>query len=82
VTRFAIDPPTLVQLVGGERSIDPSHRLEAPNSIRSEALDLLLQRVRGGTLTERGALDLHERMTGMKMRLLGDRPSAGTLALV
>jgi predicted nucleic acid-binding protein len=50
----------------------------APNSIRSEALDLLLQRVRGGTLTEHAALDLHERITGVKMRLLGDRVSRRT----
>jgi len=78
VTRFAIDPPTLVQLAGGRRSVHPSHRLVAPNSIRSEALDLLLQRVTGGTLTEQEALELHERITGVKMRLLGDRVSRRT----
>ena len=50
----------------------------APNSIRSEALDLLLQRVRGGTLTEQAALELHERITGVKIRLLGDRVSRRT----
>jgi predicted nucleic acid-binding protein len=78
MTRFAIDPPILLQLVEDSRSIDPSHRLVAPNSIRSEALDLLLQRVRGGTLTEQTALELHERITGVKMRLLGDRVSRRT----
>jgi predicted nucleic acid-binding protein len=78
VTRFAIDPPTLVQLADGDCSVHPSHGLVAPNSIRSEALDLLLQRVRGGTLTEHAALDLHERITGVKMRLLGDRVSRRT----
>ena len=78
VTRFAIDPPTLVRLAEGSRNVHPSHRLVAPNSIRTEALDLLLQRVRGGTLTEQAALDLHERITGVKMRLLGDRVSRRT----
>jgi predicted nucleic acid-binding protein len=64
-----------LQLAEDGRSVDPSHRLVAPNSIRSEALDLLLQRVRGGTLAEKAALELHERITGVKMRLLGDRVS-------
>jgi predicted nucleic acid-binding protein len=67
-----------VQLADSARSVRPSHRLVAPNSIRSEALHLLLQRVRGGTLTEQAAVELHERITGMKMRLLGDRVSRRT----
>jgi predicted nucleic acid-binding protein len=67
-----------VQLADGDHSVHPSHRLVAPNSIRSEALDLLLQRVRGRTLTEQAALELHERITGVKMRLLGDRVSRRT----
>jgi predicted nucleic acid-binding protein len=73
VTRFVIDPPTLVQLVDGGHSVNPNHRLVAPNSIRSQALDLLLQRVRSGELTEEAALQLHERITEVKVRLLGDR---------
>jgi predicted nucleic acid-binding protein len=78
VARFAIDPPTLVQLADESRSVHPSHRLVAPNSIRSEALDLLLQRVRSGALAEKAALELHERITGVKIRLLGDRVSRRT----
>jgi len=42
------------------------------------ALDLLLQRVRDGELTESEAVELHERMTEIKMRLLGDRVSRRT----
>lgn len=75
MTRFVIDPPTLVLLAEDDRRIDPAHQLVAPNSIRSQALDLLLQRVRSGELTEETALDLHERMTEMKIRVLGDRVS-------
>jgi predicted nucleic acid-binding protein len=75
MTRFVIDPPTLVQLAADDRRIDTAHQLVAPNSIRSQALDLLLRSVRDGELTEKTALDLHERMTELKIRLLGDRVS-------
>ncbi len=75
MTRFAIDPPTLVRLADGRHRVGEGHQLVAPNSIRSQALDLLLTRVRSGELTERAALDLHERMTEVKIRLLGDRVS-------
>ena len=78
MTRFVIDAPSLLQLVRGGHPVHPAHRLVAPNSIRSQALDLLLQEVRSGELTERAALDLHERMTEVKMRLLGDRVSRRT----
>lgn len=50
----------------------------APNSIRSEALQLLLTDVRSGWRTDKAALETHERMTELKMRLLGDRVSRGT----
>ncbi len=75
MTRFVIDPPTLVQLAQDDRRIDAAHQLVAPNSVRSQALDLLLQRVDAGELTDEAALDLHERMTEMKIRVLGDRVS-------
>ena len=75
MTRFVIDPPTLIQLAQDDRRIDTTHQLVAPNSIRSQALDLLLNSVRSGELAEEAALDLHERMTEMKIRVLGDRVS-------
>jgi len=78
VTRFVIDPPTLVQLARDGGRIDPAHQLVAPNSIRSQALDLLLAAVRDGEVTEEEALDLHERMTELKIRVLGDRVSRRT----
>jgi predicted nucleic acid-binding protein len=78
VTRFVIDPPTLIQLAQDDRRIDTAHQLVAPNSIRSQALDLLLNSVRSGELAEEAALDLHERMTEMKIRVLGDRVSRRT----
>ncbi len=75
MTRFAIDPGTLVEIASGSRPVNSRHQLVAPNSIRSEALNLLLTRVRAGELTEEAALRLMERLTEVKMRLLGDRVS-------
>ena len=78
MTRFVIDPPTLLQLARDRSEIDPEHKLVAPNSIRSQALDLLLLEVRDAGLAEKVALDLHEQITEVKVRLLGDRVSRRT----
>lgn len=75
MTRYVVDAPTLVHLVDERVSVHADHRLVAPNSIRSEALELLLGDVRRGVRTESEALELHERMTEVKLRLLGDRVS-------
>jgi predicted nucleic acid-binding protein len=78
MTRYVIDAPTLLHLVDTGLHVDPDHQLVAPNSIRSEALELLLHDVRAGKRDEAAALETHERMTEMKMRLLGDRVSRRT----
>ena len=78
MARYVIDAPTLLHLVDAELHVDPGHQLVAPNSIRSEALELLLRDVRAGKRTEAAALEAHERMTGIKMRLLSDRVSRRT----
>jgi predicted nucleic acid-binding protein len=78
VARYVIDAPTLLHLVDAKLRVDPGHKLVAPNSIRSEALELLLREVRAGKRTEAEALEAHERMTEIKMRLLGDRVSRRT----
>jgi predicted nucleic acid-binding protein len=78
VTRFAIDAPTLLELVGNEATVDASHQLVAPNIIRSQALTLLLRAVLRGEMDERAAMELHTRLTELKMRLLGDRVSRRT----
>jgi predicted nucleic acid-binding protein len=77
MSRFVIDAVTLLHIVDTELAVDPAHQLVAPNSIRTEALQLLLDDVRAGKRTDRVALQLHERMTERKMRLLGDRGSRG-----
>jgi len=75
MTRFAIDAPTLLHLVTAGVAVAPGHQLVAPQLLRSQALDLLFGAVRRGELTEEQALDRHEAMTSVKVRLLGDRVS-------
>lgn len=75
MTRFGIDAPTFLLLARGDQRPNPAHQLVAPNSLRSRALELLLQEVRAGQLTDEEALQIHERMTEIKVRLLGDRVS-------
>ena len=75
MARYVIDAPTLVHLVDAGLHVASGHQLVAPTSIRSEALELLLLDVRSGKRTETAALKAHERMTGIKIRLLGDRVS-------
>ncbi len=78
MARYVIDAPTLLHLLDRDLAVDPGHQLVAPGSIRSEALQLLLRDVRRGARTENEAMRTHERVTELKMRLLGDRASRGT----
>ena len=78
MARYVIDAPTLLQLVADDAQVHPSHQLVAPNAIRTEALARLLAAVRRGDVTEHAALAQHERMTTLKIRLLGDRVSRRT----
>jgi predicted nucleic acid-binding protein len=78
MTRYVIDAPTLLHIVANDVHVSPRNQLVAPNLIRSQALSLLLEAVRRGDLTEAVALQHHERLTELKMRLLGDRVSRRT----
>ncbi len=78
MARYVIDAPTLLHLVDAGIDVDLGHQLVAPNSIRSQALELLLRDVRAGKRTEAAALKAHEQMTEIKLRLLGDRVSRRT----
>ncbi len=78
MSRYVIDAPTLLHLVANDVQVSPRHQLVAPNLIRSQALSLLLAAVRNADLTEAVALQHHERLTELKMRLLGDRVSRRT----
>ncbi len=78
MARYVVDAPTLLRIVTAGIPIHPDHQLVAPNSVRSDALALLYQQVGRGELPEDEALRLHERLTEVKMRLLGDRVSRHT----
>ena len=78
MARYVIDARTLLHLVADDVAVSPAHQLVAPNLIRSQALSLLLAAVRDGEITEEVALQRHERLTEIKMRLLGDRVSRRT----
>ena len=78
MARFVIDARTLLHIVTDGVTISSAHQLVAPNLIRSQALTLLLAEVRSGQITEEVALQRHERLTEIKMRLLGDRVSRRT----
>lgn len=78
VARYVIDAPTLLHLVADDVQVNSAHQLVAPNLIRSQALALLLTAVRNGDISEEVALERHERITELKMRLLGDRVSRRT----
>ena len=73
MARYVIDAPTLLHIVAEDVALDPAHQLVAPGLIRSQALALLLAAVRRGELAEAAALERHERLTEVKMRVLNDR---------
>jgi predicted nucleic acid-binding protein len=78
MTRYVIDAPTLLHIVSEQLAINPEHQLVAPHAILSQAVTLLLARVRSGELSEKDALALHTRLTELKIRVLGDRVSRAT----
>ena len=78
MARLVIDAPTLLHVVAEGPAMNVQHQLVAPNLIRSQALSLLLGAVQRGEITEAVALDRHERLTELKMRLLNDRVSRRT----
>ena len=78
MARYVIDAATLLHLIDADLHPHANSQLVAPNVIRSESMNLLLQDVRAGKRTERAALEVHERVTEVKLRLLGDRVSRVT----
>jgi hypothetical protein len=75
MTRFVIDAPTLLHVVTEGVPVADGHQLVAPNVLLSQALALLFEEVRRGRLSEREAMDRHEELTAVTVRLLGDRVS-------
>jgi hypothetical protein len=80
MTRFAIDPETLVELVS--RGVSTPHQLVAPAALRSQALALVYRGVRAGEIDPAAVRQLLDGITTTKVRLLGDRVSRGTAWLL
>jgi predicted nucleic acid-binding protein len=75
MTRFAIDAPAAIRLVREGVTLSDTHRLVAPNLLRSQALSSLYRDVRAGRLRDDEAAELLRGITTMRIRLLGDRVS-------
>lgn len=75
MTRFVVCPETLMLVLVEGMPISEGHQLVGPGGLRSQVLDLLLREVDAGRMTEARALEHHERLTTMKLRLLNDRVS-------
>ena len=59
-------------------AVSDEHQLVAPNLLRSQAMSLIYQEVRAGSLDAAEAKEMLDRLTTMRIRLLGDRVSRGT----
>ena len=78
MTRYAIDATVALRLARDEVEIGDEHQLVSASRLRSEAMSILYRQVRAGEVEERAARAVNERVTAMRIRLLGDRVSRGT----
>lgn len=78
MTRYGIDALTAVRLVRDGVVVSDAHELVAPNLLRSQALSIIYREARAGSLGKAEARAMLERLTTMRIRLLGDRVSRGT----
>lgn len=78
MTRYVVDALTLLHVVAQGSAINKDHQIVAPSGVRSDVLILLFDAVNRGDLAEKVALEHHERLTELKIRLLNDRMSRRT----
>ena len=75
---YVIDASAAVELVVAGFSDPGPHRLLAPTLLRSQTLSILHERVAAGELVARDAKRMLDLITGLPVRLLGDRVLRGT----
>lgn len=75
MTRFGIDVLTALRLVEEDLPVAERHQLVAPNVLRSAVLSHLYRAVRRGELNRDAARTRLDRLSSMRVRLLGDRVS-------
>jgi predicted nucleic acid-binding protein len=78
MTRYVIDAATAIEIASGRVQVAAENSLIAPSLLRSQVLSILYRAVRAGDLTPQQGRALLERVTELKIRLLGDRGSRGT----
>ncbi|MEP6479435.1 MAG: hypothetical protein ABJB03_08595 [Rhodoglobus sp.] len=78
MTRYGIDALTAVRLVREGVVVSDAHQLVAPNLLRSQALSIIYREARLAGLEKAEARAMLERLTTMRIRLLGDRVSRAT----
>lgn len=78
MTRYVIDPGSMVRLLRDERTVSGAHQLVAPARLRSDVLSSLYAEVRQGRLDDRTGRRELEGFAELSIRLLGDRVSRST----
>ncbi|HEY4226231.1 MAG TPA: type II toxin-antitoxin system VapC family toxin [Pseudolysinimonas sp.] len=78
MTRYVIDAAAAIEIARADRPLDGAHSLVAPSLLRSQVLSTLYRAVRSDQLSRQEGQLLLNRVTELKIRLLGDRVSRGT----
>ncbi|MEO6116762.1 MAG: type II toxin-antitoxin system VapC family toxin [Pseudolysinimonas sp.] len=78
MTRYVIDASAAIEIARSQREVAAEHSLVAPSLMRSQVLSILYRAVRAGELSTAEGKELLNRVTELKIRLLGDRVSRGT----
>ena len=78
MTAYVMDASAAIELAATGFSDPGPHRLLAPTLLRSQTLSMLHERVAAGDLDGRDARRMLELISGLPIRLLGDRVLRGT----
>jgi hypothetical protein len=78
MTRYGIDAATAVRLVREGITVGSRHQLVAPSVLRSQAMSLIYGAVGRGEISGADAHAMLDRLTTMRVRVLGDRVSRAT----
>ena len=72
MTRFVVDPGTVLHLAGSGVEVGSAHKLLAPTLLRSQTLSALHEAVQRGEIPADVARDRLARIGRLPIRLLGD----------
>ena len=72
MTRFVVDCGVVLRLASEEIEVAGEHELLAPTLLRSQTLSALHEAVHRGELAADAALERLERVSAIRIRLLGD----------